>query len=100
MSLPSVKRGALRCKAKCKRTGIQCQNPAAFGMKVCRVHGARRPHTILKGIDHPNYKHGHETLAAKAERSAGQAELRRLEELMYDLGMTTAKRTPGRKPNG
>lgn len=99
MPLPSLNHGALQCKAKAKHSGCRCKNPAAFGMKVCRVHGARRPHTIMKGEAHPNYKHGLETLAAKAERSAGLVELRRLEGLMHDLGMATAHRIPGRKPS-
>ncbi len=30
----------LRCKAKSKRTGGRCQNPAVKGYEVCRVHGA------------------------------------------------------------
>ena len=29
-----------RCKAKCKRTGEQCQNPAVTGYDVCYFHGA------------------------------------------------------------
>jgi hypothetical protein len=99
MPLPSVTtHGALRCHAKSKSTGQQCQNPSAFGMKVCRLHGARKPNTILKGAAHPAFKHGEETLAAKTALSAGLAELRRLEGLMHQLGMTTARRTPGRKP--
>jgi hypothetical protein len=67
-------------------------------MRVCRYHGARK--TVLKGEAHPNYKHGEQTLAAKAERSAGLAELRMLEGMMHDLKMTTARRTVGRKPKG
>jgi hypothetical protein len=99
MPLPSVKTyGALQCHAKTKSTENQCLNPAAYGMKVCRYHGARRQGTISKGEAHPAYIHGQETLAAKAKRSAGAAELRRLEGLMHDLGMTTSKRMPGRKP--
>lgn len=31
---------ALRCKAKAKSSGQQCQNAAVRGFKVCRVHGA------------------------------------------------------------
>ena len=101
MPLPSVlTHGALQCHAKCKATQNQCRNPAAFGMMVCRYHGARRQNTILRGKDHPNYQHGQETLEAKAKRSAGLARLQELEQLMHQLGMTTEKRTPGRKPNG
>ena len=99
MPLPSLlAHGALQCKAKTKHSGSKCQNPAAFGMKVCRMHGARRPHTILKGGKHPNYQHGQETLEAKAARSEKLGELRYIESLMHILQMTKAKRTPGRKP--
>lgn len=101
MPLDSVKKhGALQCKATAKHSGRQCRNPAAFGMRVCRMHGARRKETILREEAHPNYKHGNETLVAKAERSAGAAELRRLEGLMHVLNMAppTTKKTSGRKP--
>ena len=30
----------MRCKAKSKRTGEKCKNPAVKGYAVCRVHGA------------------------------------------------------------
>jgi len=30
----------MRCKAKAKRTGERCQNPAVKGYAVCRLHGA------------------------------------------------------------
>jgi hypothetical protein len=31
---------ALRCRAKSKRSGLQCQAPAVRGYAVCRMHGA------------------------------------------------------------
>jgi uncharacterized protein YjcR len=31
---------ALRCRAKSKRSGLQCQAPAVRGASVCRMHGA------------------------------------------------------------
>jgi hypothetical protein len=31
---------ALRCHAKSKRSGLQCQAPAVRGRSVCRMHGA------------------------------------------------------------
>ncbi len=99
MPLPCVvKRTAIQCQAKCKATQNRCRNPAAFGMAVCRYHGARRPSTILRGEAHPNYRHGDETLEAKAERSASSARLRKLEAMMYILKMTDAPRWRGRKP--
>jgi hypothetical protein len=33
-----------RCSCKARSTGQQCKNPAAFGTKVCKMHGARREH--------------------------------------------------------
>src|SRR5271166_716317 len=31
---------ASRCRAKSKRSGLQCQAPAVRGSRVCRMHGA------------------------------------------------------------
>lgn len=99
MPLPSLRlHNAKQCRARSKRSGNQCLNPAAFGMPTCRMHGARQRQSVARGESHPNYKHGHETLHAKAARSAKLTELRALESLMYLLGMSTAARTPGRKP--
>jgi len=100
MPLPCVADyNAVRCRATAKHSGCQCQNPAAFGMPVCRVHGARRPETVRKGTDHPQYRHGQETLEMKRAHRESSARLRALESLMHMLGMTKAKRTPGRKPD-
>jgi hypothetical protein len=99
MPLPNVVNGtAVRCTAKCKATGERCRNLAAFGMPVCRCHGARRPETIKRGKDHPGWRHGEETLVAKAERSAKLAELRDLEALSFGLGLASGQRWRGRKP--
>jgi hypothetical protein len=99
MPLPNIISGKTRrCKTKCKARGAQCMNPAAFGMSVCRYHGARRPATVKRGADHPQYRHGRETLEAKAERSRGLAELRDLEALSFALGLAAGARWRGRKP--
>ncbi len=88
MPLPSLREyGAKRCRAKSKRSGNQCQNPAAYGMPVCRMHGARCPHAILKGKEHPNYRHGNETSVARAARSAKMVELRTLEGIVRSLAV-------------
>jgi hypothetical protein len=97
MPLPNIK---IQCQAKAKRSGQGCLNPAAFGMPVCRYHGARRRETIKSGESHPNYRHGEETLVAKAERSARLAELRDLEALSFGLGFATGQKWRGRKPGG
>ena len=99
MPLPSVAVwSAPRCIAKAKRSQEQCKNPAAFKCKTCRVHGARRPGTIKNGADHPQYRHGQETLEAKANRSAKLTELRGLEATMALLGALDGPRWRGRKP--
>jgi hypothetical protein len=67
-------------------------------MKVCKFHGARRPSSIKRGADHPGYRHGQETLPAKAERSAKLAELRDLEADMALVGVLEGPRWRGRKP--
>lgn len=43
-----------QCKAKSKRSGKQCKNPAMIGKEVCRMHGGKSP----SGPDAGNYKHG------------------------------------------
>ena len=101
MPLPSVaKYGALQCKAKSKQSGVQCKNPAvtSWGMKVCKFHGARRPSSIKRGAAHPGYRHGAETLEAKAERSAMLAQLRDLEAEMALVGIFDGPRWRGKKP--
>lgn len=65
MPLPAMK-SAKQCSARSKRSGEQCRNPAAWTCSTCRMHGARRPDSIKRGKEHPLYKHGHETLEAKA----------------------------------
>jgi hypothetical protein len=62
------------------------------------MHGARQLSTIKAGKYHPNYKHGENTIEARARYSAASARLRELEALMHLLGMTSANRWPGRKP--
>ena len=99
MPLPTViLHPTLQCHAKAKRSCVRCLNLAAYGMSVCRFHGARRPETILRSSDHPQFRHGRETLVARAKHRAGAVQLRLLQELMHSLGMTSAPRTPGPKP--
>jgi hypothetical protein len=99
MPLPSVTRwSAPQCTARAKNSRMRCLNPAAHGMPVCRKHGARRPETVIRGAAHPQFRHGNETQAAKAARSAKLAELRDLEAAMFTLGVIQGKRWPGRKP--
>lgn len=98
MLLPSIRmHGAKQCSAKSKRTGLPCNNPAAYGCRTCRVHGARKPDSIRRGKKHPNYVHGMRTLENQIERSAVSCRLQQIEDAMHLLGMTDAKRSRGRK---
>ena len=70
MPLPSLRfHGAKQCTAKSKRTGLPCNNPAAYGCRACRVHGARKKDSIKRGEQHPNYVHGGRTLEAELKIS-------------------------------
>ena len=99
MPLPCVHIfGAKQCRARAKHSKQRCLNPAAYGMPVCRFHGARQPHTVLKGKDHPNYRHGKQTQAARKYRHDMAVELAELEEAGFAIGMLEGHRTRGRKP--
>ena len=98
MPLPSVtKHNAAQCTAMSKRSRERCRNPAAYGCRTCRIHGARRPESIKSGTAHPNYTHGLETLKAKRARSIKLAEIREMEALLFDNGLALGNRCSGRK---
>jgi hypothetical protein len=102
MPLPNITSGKTRrCSAKCKARNDRCGNPAAYGMGVCRYHGARRPETVRRGASHPQYRRGDETLEAKAERHEMSVFFHETENLMAKLGMLApgSTRTRGRKPS-
>ncbi len=96
----------LRCTANSSRTGVQCGRPALKSSKTqkCQFHGARSsgPKTAegKARIAAAHTLHGHDTNAARTERSASSARLSRIEDAMYLLEMTTAPRTRGRKARG
>jgi hypothetical protein len=99
--LPNIRNNcALQCHAKAKHTGNQYLNLAAYGGRFCRFHGSRKPQSIPRRIQHPNYKHGKETLEAKAKRSAGLVRLRKIEDILMDASFYKQPRSKGRKPNG
>ena len=101
MPLPSItKYRAKQCTALTKRTKQPCNNPAAYGCRTCRMHGARKAESIKRGKDHVNFVHGERTLEAQLEQSATSRRLQQLEDAMHLLNMTTAKRSRGRKANG
>jgi hypothetical protein len=98
MPLPNLNK---RCTALCKARADQCRNPAAYGMPVCRFHGAHRPDTVKRGVSHGRYQTGEFSQAAIAEGRAAAVRLRDLEDMAFNMGlMAGQKRTPGRKPRG
>ncbi len=100
MPLPSLRlHSAKQCRARSKRSGNQCLNPAAFGMPTCRMHGARHPDNILRGEEHPAYKHGQETTEMRKDRALASARLALLEQVGYAIGLLSGRRTRGRKPS-
>ena len=101
MPLPSLlKYGALQCKAKSKRTGLACNNPAAHGCKTCRMHGAHKSRNVAKGVNSGKYKNGHHTKEAKKKSSENIVKLRYLEDLGQQGGFMTGAKTRGPKPTG
>lgn len=96
----------LRCTAMSSRTGVQCGRPALKSSKTqkCQYHGGSStgPKTTegKARIAAAHTVHGQETNKARAARSAGSANLSRIEDAMYLLEMTTAPRTRGRKARG
>jgi glucans biosynthesis protein len=101
MTLPSMRlHGAKQCTTKSKRTGLPCNNPAAYGCRTCRMHGARKAESIKRGEQHPNYVHGGRTLETQAKQSTASRKLQQIEDAMHLLKITTAKRSRGRKASG
>lgn len=93
-----------RCQAKSKRSGQQCRKPALKSKNVCGFHGGKStgPKTLegRQRIADTKAVHGEETRAKRRERSESDARMRNFEDLIHVLGMTTAPRWQGRKPNG
>lgn len=88
MPLASIsKHNAYQCTARAKSTRQRCLNPAAYGCKTCRLHGARKQTSIKRGDLHPNYRHGMETLEAKRYRRIKLAELREIEADLIARGL-------------
>jgi len=95
-----------RCMARSKVTGLQCGRPALKVSKThkCQFHGGRSTGPASpegrQRIARAHYRHGESSKAARQAYSKASAYLRRLEEAMYVLGVTSAPRTRGRKPLG
>ena len=96
----------LRCTALSTRTKQQCGRPALKSSKTqkCGSHGglSTGPKTAegRQRIAEAQTVHGRDTKAVRSERSRGSLLLAQLEDAMHLLGMTSATRTRGRKPNG
>jgi len=92
-----------RCQALSRRSKKQCKKPALKGKAVCDFHGGKStgPKTQEGRLRIASAKtvHGNETKARREERSASDARMRNFEDLIHVLGMTTAPRWRGRKPN-
>jgi hypothetical protein len=73
-----LNRFAKQCRAKSKSTQQLCKNPAAFGMPVCRVHGARKRSTIKTGAAHHSYRHGEKTNAVKVAHKHESQDIKKL----------------------
>ena len=98
MPLPSVEKyGAKRCSAKSKRTKEPCKNPAAYGCRTCRYHGAKRSRKALNGEAHPNFKNAGCTKSDKAERRKKSLMFQRLEEIGRHIGMFNGTKTRGKR---
>ena len=101
MPLQSVINGALQCQVMTKRTKLRCKNPAAYGCKACRMHGAHKSKNVLRGIKHPLYKTGEYSLKVKSERSEKNLTLKYLIDLGNHCDLFYKKlKSRGRPPNG
>jgi len=97
MPLPCVLLGrAKQCEVRSKRSGERCKNPAAYGMRACRFHGAHKSRRILRGQDHPNFQHGEATNEARNDYSKASARLHHLFDLGQAAGLYPKKSTIGR----
>jgi hypothetical protein len=90
----------IRCRARSKRTGLQCGAPAMAGKFVCATHGGRStgPKTAEGRARCAAAKtvHGRETRAARRELSEELTQLKALENLAWFLGIIKGRRLPGR----
>lgn len=88
-----------RCTAKAKSTQSRCNNPAAYGCGTCRMHGARKPETIRRGVNHPQYKDGHHIQEVRLARQAAIKRLHDLCDLGNQIGLFTEEvKLRGRRP--
>lgn len=92
-----------RCQAFSKRTKKQCRSPAVAGKTKCRFHGGKStgpktPEGKQRAIQ-ARINTGLQTKALRQQYQKENAELARLEERLFTLGIKAPK-TPGPKPLG
>jgi hypothetical protein len=100
MPLPSVLNGAKQCQVMTKRTKQHCKNPAAYGCKACRMHGAHKSRNVLRGTDHPKYKNGERTNRIEEGRRKSSIILLTLRDIGDHINLFNGDYTRGRKPTG
>jgi hypothetical protein len=100
MPLPCLLNGAIQCQVVTKRTKQRCKNPAAYGCKACRMHGAHKSRNVLKGNKHPRYSKGERTKAVKNKHRRAATALLTLRDIGDHLNMFNGTHTRGRKPSG
>jgi hypothetical protein len=105
MSLFTIAGGKIicrQCRAKSKRTLVQCQAPAMKGKDVCRFHGGLSTGpTTIEGRERcaqARTVHGNDTRKSRAELSEGLACIASLELIARSIGMITGPKPRGRRP--
>ena len=98
MPLPSLLNGAKQCQVITRRTKKRCKNPAAYGCRSCRMHGAHKSRNVLQGKDHPQYKNGERTKTREAEYRRTSTMLLTLRDIGDHLDMFNGPHARGRKP--
>ena len=97
MPLPCIKNGTHKCQCKSKRTGLPCNNPAAYGTKACRMHGAHKSRNVPRGANHLQYRNAGQTKMERALHRKKSLMFQRLEEIGWHLGVFKGTKTRGRK---
>ena len=93
-----------RCLAKSKRTHQQCGRPAMHGKSVCNFHGGKStgPRTA-EGKERSRQAHiktGAFTSESRQRQLATMLQLVYIEDMMYEINITSAPKTRGPKPTG
>ena len=94
-----------RCKAQSSRTKLQCSKPALKGKAVCGHHGGLSTGPKTKAgkdrIRAVHFKHGEETLEARAVRSEKSVMFRYLTDIGNHCNLFYKPlKTRGRPPSG